>query len=265
MKHTGTIHGKHFVMDYSRFGDGERTMVLIPGVSLLPVTPLVDFIARQYAVMTEDFTVYLFDRKRDIGDAYTVVEMADDTAEAMRSLGLTDACLYGCSQGGMIAQVIAARHPELVSRLALCSTMASIRDVTAPTLSRWSSYAAAGDMLSFVRSFHDTVYSPAHRRSHPKLLQQMEMIVPQIDPVRIRRLVDACLAFDATELLPSIRCATLVIASEHDDVLGAEPSRRLAASLACRSIIYPTSGHAVFDELPEVLVQVRDFFLDALE
>ncbi|MCF0195226.1 MAG: alpha/beta hydrolase [Bacteroidaceae bacterium] len=260
---TDTICGKNFVMDYSRFGDGERTMVLIPGVSLLPVTPLVDFIARQYAVMTEDFTIYLFDRKRDISNSYTVEEMADDTAEAMRMLGLKDAYLYGCSQGGMIAQVIAARYPELVARLAVCSTMASIGDVTAPTLNEWSSYAAAGDMLSFVRSFHNAVYSEAHRRSHPKLLKQMEMIVPKIDAVRVRQLVDACLAFDATALLPFIRCATLVIASEQDEVLGVEPSRRLAEALACRLVIYPSSGHAVFDEVPEVLLQVREFFLEA--
>ena len=78
---------------------------------------MADAIAKQYRRFHEDYIVYVFDRKRDFDDGYSVEDMAEDTAEAMKRLGLKDACVMGCSQGGMMAQVLAAKHPELVSQL----------------------------------------------------------------------------------------------------------------------------------------------------
>ncbi len=55
-------------------------------------------------------------------EEYSVYDMAEDTEKAMDELGLAGAIIYGVSQGGMIAQVIALKRPDLVSRLVLCST-----------------------------------------------------------------------------------------------------------------------------------------------
>ena len=114
-----TVSGENFSMDYVTFGSGPRTLVILPGMSLLPVTPNADAVAAAYASFAGTHTVYLFDRKRDVCPGYTVSDMADDTAAAMRSIGISDADVFGASQGGMIAQLIAARRPELVRRLVL--------------------------------------------------------------------------------------------------------------------------------------------------
>ncbi|GAA1271134.1 alpha/beta hydrolase [Kitasatospora nipponensis] len=57
------------------------------------------------------------DRPTDFG--YTLEDHADAVAAALRAAGATGVELVGHSMGGAVAVVLAARHPELVSRLVL--------------------------------------------------------------------------------------------------------------------------------------------------
>ncbi len=49
---------------------------------------------------------------RPIDVAYTLADMADDTAELIRALGHERAHVVGASMGGMITQTLAIRHPD---------------------------------------------------------------------------------------------------------------------------------------------------------
>ena len=65
--------------------------------------------------------------------AYTLADMADDGVGLLDQLGIESAHVVGASMGGMIAQLVAARHPGRV--LSLVSIMSS-------TGSRWSGQPA---------------------------------------------------------------------------------------------------------------------------
>ena len=54
--------------------------------------------------------------------AFTITRMADDTATLIAALRLHRSGVMGWSMGGFIAQALAVRHPETVSRLVLSAT-----------------------------------------------------------------------------------------------------------------------------------------------
>lgn len=54
--------------------------------------------------------------------AYNLTDMAEDTARLIKALNLGPTHLLGASMGGMIVQIVAARYPSLVKRMALMFT-----------------------------------------------------------------------------------------------------------------------------------------------
>jgi pimeloyl-ACP methyl ester carboxylesterase len=132
---------ENFSMDYIRFGSGRKTLVILPGLSVQSVIPAAADIEKQYDLFKKDYTVYLFDRRRELPDEYSVFDMADDTAKAIQTLGLHDCCIFGASQGGMIAAAIALKYPSLACRLVLGSTAARIDGKRAEKIGNWISLA----------------------------------------------------------------------------------------------------------------------------
>ena len=66
-----------------------------------------DAVAQEYSLLADDYTVYMFDRRKEVPETYSVSDMARDTAAVFRALGLSQVSLFGASQGGMIAMTIA--------------------------------------------------------------------------------------------------------------------------------------------------------------
>lgn len=155
-----TVHTPDFSMDYLRFGSGERTLVILPGLSVQSVMGLGDAIAAAYRPLEEKYTIYVFDRRGDLPSPYTVRDMARDTAAAFRALGLEKVCLFGASQGGMIALVIAAEHPELVEKLVLGSSSAHVREEQYRVIERWIRLAESGDREGLYLAFGAEIYPP---------------------------------------------------------------------------------------------------------
>ena len=71
---------------------------------------------------------------------YTLDDMARDTVGLMDALGIGEAHVVGASMGGMIAQILAARH---ASRVCSLTTIMSSPGATLP----WDSSAAARRVL----------------------------------------------------------------------------------------------------------------------
>lgn len=78
-----------------------------------------DAIAGAYSQFSDEYTIYVFDRARTLSNGYKVEDMADDTAMAMSELGIENAYVFGESQGGMIAMLIAIKHPNLIMKMVL--------------------------------------------------------------------------------------------------------------------------------------------------
>lgn len=248
-----TIQTDAFSMDYCTFGQGQNTLVILPGVSILRVMGSAEAIEQSYKPLTRDFTIYVFERRNDMPPVYTVKEMARDTAEVILALKIAPVALFGASQGGMMAMVIAMEHPELVQKMILGSTSAVITEAHYQKMFEgWTRLARTGDAASLYLAFGEALYPRDVFERSQTLIRDLARSVTREDLNRFIIQTEGLRGFDVEKDLGRIECPTLVIGSRDDQVLGGEASERIAERLKHGQLhLYDGFGHAAFDIAPD--------------
>lgn len=261
----GTIQAENFAMDYLRFGNGARNLVIIPGVSVQSVLNYAEAITESYKLLTEDFTVYVLDRRKDMPESYSVYEMARDTAETIKVLKLDRVSLFGASQGGMIAMKIAVDHPELVESMILGSTAARVTEERFAVIDRWIQLAKAGKSEGLYLSFGEAVYPESvFEQSRGMMIEAAKTVTPE-DLKRFITVSEGMKGFDVTGDLHKIACPVLVLGANDDRVLGSEASVQIMESLKgrpdCELFVYDGYGHAAYDLAPDYRERMLKFLV----
>ena len=134
-------------MEYVTLGNGTQPFIIIPGLgdALKTVRGTAVPFSYMYRTYAKYFKVYLFSRKNMIPKDYTIADMADDQAKVLKTLGISDACVMGVSQGGMISMHLAAKYPELVTKLVLANTAPYANDVIKTVVGTWIDMAKQGN------------------------------------------------------------------------------------------------------------------------
>jgi pimeloyl-ACP methyl ester carboxylesterase len=203
------------------------------------------------------------------GDAssasYTLDDMADDSVALLDELGVDAAHLVGASQGGMIAQTIAIRHPGRV--LSLTSIMSTTGDravgyphpealpalLTRPPADREG-------FVDFVVTAWRTIGSPGFevddeaRRAMARASYERG-IYPE---GTARQLVAIIASGDRTEALRGLDVPTTVIHGTHDVLIDVSGGRATAAAIpGARLELVEGMGHdlprAVWPRLVELI------------
>lgn len=259
-----TVKTDSFTMDYFRFGRGEKTMVILPGLSVQSVMGSAEAVAEAYASMAEVFTVYVFDRRAELPPVYPIREMARDTALAFRALGLKNVYLFGASQGGMIALSLAIEYPELVSRVAVGSTSANVQGQQFRTLEHWVELAKAKDREGLYLDFGQHIYPPAVFDQVRDGLLAASKTATDAELERFVILTEGSLDYDVVDQLNRIRCPVLVLGVYEDSVLDSDSVMEIAEKLDQRPdfrlFMYIGTGHAAFDTAPDYRARLLDFF-----
>lgn len=258
-----TIRTDTFTMEYFRFGQGKEPLVILPGLSVQSVMQFAPGVAAAYRTLAEDYTVYVLDRRKDLPADYPIDEMARDTAEAIRALGLRRTALFGASQGGMIAMAIAVRDPDLVRKLVLCSTSACVGPAAYQTVERWVRLAEAGDAAALYLAFGEAIYPLSLFERARDLLTESAKSVTDEDLRRFIVLAQGTQGFDLTKDLHKIACPVLLVGARDDEVLGFEATEQIAARLQGRPgftlHVYDGCGHAAYDTAPDFKARMRRF------
>ena len=259
-----TVRTDRFSMDYFRFGKGEKTLVILPGLSVQSVMGAADAVAAAYESLTDRYTVYVFDRRAQLPETYPVREMARDTAEAMQALGLEKVCLFGASQGGMMAQVLAIEYPELVGRMVLGSTAARVDEEQYRELEEWIRLAKEGDREGLYLAFGREIYPPAVFEQYREALLAAAGTVTDAELARFVILAEGTKGFDVVSELDRIRCPVMAVGVFDDAVLGADATMEIAVNLDFRGdfrlYMYTGYGHAAYDTAPDYRQRILRFF-----
>src|SRR3954465_6744194 len=169
---------------------------------------------------------------------YRLSDMADDAAGLLRELDLEPAHVIGASMGGMIAQTLAARHPDSV--LSLTSIMSN-------TGSRWKGQPSPLLYPIFLRRPKEgreeavkrtvKVFEAIGSRGLPKDMDMIRDLAERAydrdhDPSGPGRQLAAIIASgDRTEELRRIEAPTLVIHGTDDRLVGASGGRATAKAI----------------------------------
>jgi 3-oxoadipate enol-lactonase len=183
------------------------------------------------------------------GVALSVEDHADDVATLIDSLGLRSPSLLGLSLGGMVAQSVALRRPNLLDTLILCGcaggfstatreairaraegvTASSMNEVVSPTLARW-----------FTDEFADD-----------GILEAVSERLRTNDPAVWTATWRAISQFDALPQLHRLANPTLVVAGARDKATPLGLSRELADAIpGAQYLVVSNAPHMMHLERP---------------
>ena len=248
--------------DVISFGTGERPLVMLPGLRLSGIRGSAGAVSWYYRRFARAFTVYLIDRRDPVLSGCTIHDLADDTAAAMHQLDLRDVCLYGASQGGMIAQDLTISHPELVSRLALAVTASRTNPVIEEVIARWIGLARTKGLAAVSADYIENGYSAAYLKRYRAFLPLALRLQRYMPVERFCTLAAAILTCDTYDRLGEIACPAIVFGGAEDKVVTGEASREIAARLHCPCHLYPALGHEAYNEAPDIDARILAFFLE---
>lgn len=260
-----TVRTGGFEMEYCKFGDGDKAFVILPGLSIQSVISAKDAVEDGYSIMKDDFTAYLFDRRRIIPEGYTVYDMAEDTAAVMKKLGLKDTYVFGASQGGMIAMVLAIRYPELVSKLVLGSTSSHVMPEQKKVIDNWVALAQKKDKEGLYLEFGKEIYPPEVFEQYKDYFKEAAKNVTDEELDRFIICAGAAGSFNVTDELGKINCPVLALGVYEDAVLDSDATMEIAEKLDYRDdfalYMYKGYGHAAFDTAPDYRKRIYEFFV----
>ena len=246
---TLSINGK--TVDYVTFGTGNQPLVIIPGLGdgLQTVKGMAMPFSITYRILADRYKIYVFSRINELRQGYTTRDMAADVAEAMEVLTITSAYVMGISQGGMIAQWLAADFPERVQKLILAVTTAKPSQLARERIEHWQKLSQSGNFKHLMLDIAQHSYTQKSYQKWRLLYNVMGIFGRIKDKQRIDIQSVSCLKHDSLDFLEKINCPTLIIGAEKDDVLGVDGSLGLQQHIkGSQLIILPGCGHALYEQ-----------------
>jgi pimeloyl-ACP methyl ester carboxylesterase len=203
-----------------------------------------------------------------VASPYTVSDMADDAVGVLDALNLARAHVCGASMGGMIAQHIAAAHPQRVKSLTLMMTTTGARRLPQPTLEvrralmarpKGRGVEAAARHLQRIL---ELIGSPAYRDDPDRVYARVLASVKRsYRPAGTARQLLAIVADgDRTRLLERIDAPTRIIHGEADPLIPVAAGHDLARRIRdAQADFIAGMGHDLpWQLLPRFADGVRD-------
>jgi pimeloyl-ACP methyl ester carboxylesterase len=191
---------------------------------------------------------------------YTLPEMAADCLGVLDALGIARAHVCGASMGGMIAQHLAAAHPQRLKSLTLMMTSSGARRLPQPSFLVQRALMSRPDgrdpatVVAHLEKLLALIGSPAYRPDPERLRRRLDETVARAwrPAGTARQLIAVAADGDRTPLLGRIAVPTCVIHGEADPLVPVAAGYDLAARIAgAQADVVPGMGH----DLPDALFE----------
>jgi pimeloyl-ACP methyl ester carboxylesterase len=195
---------------------------------------------------------------------FTIGDMADDAAAVLRTIGVRSAIVVGLSMGGMIAQELTVRHPELVERLVVVGSQppAPKRIVSPPrVLRRMMEPPDEQPLRQFIADTWSSVCAPGFGAAHPELVDELaDQVLRRPTPrALLLQQMRAISGWSGSQRLRNITIPTVVVHGAEDPLMPVGNGMRIARLIpGAQYVELPGVGHLIPHEAPEQLTAVID-------
>jgi pimeloyl-ACP methyl ester carboxylesterase len=264
--HFASVNGVKLA--YGVQGEGPPLLLLMGyrlNSAAWPVT-LIEQLARRFTVITLD------NRGTGLSDkpveGYAIANLARDVCGVLDRLGIAEANIFGYSMGGAIAQEFVRQFPERVSSLVLCATMPGGPRATyaKTTVVRVMRDLDGLSPEQVARRIWDVTYAPGFLERHRPLAEdQMRREIALPTPLHAADLqFQAFAEFDGSNALAAIRCPTMLLTGDLDELIPPQNSVLMAKLVpGAKLIVIPGGGHRVLWEATQLCVDLIIAFLSA--
>lgn len=145
---------------------------------------------------------------------YSIDLLVADVVALLDALAIERVHFIGLSMGGMIAQLLASKHPERVISLSLCDTACRL-----PPESAWDEridIALTKGTAAFVQPMTTRWLTPAYYARHPEIVAKLGGMIAKTSVDGAVGCAHAIKTMDQAAILPGIKTPTLIVVGEYD-------------------------------------------------
>jgi 3-oxoadipate enol-lactonase len=193
---------------------------------------------------------------------YALDDLVDDAARLIREWGRGPVVFIGLSMGGMVAQGLAIRHPELVKRVVLANTAAQYPDAAKAAWTQRIAAVQQGGMAAVADMVVQRYLHEGFRNANPGVARALREQILRCDAAGYVASCYAVMSVDWLEHLQKLHCPALVIAGAHD--VGATPAMAQAIAQAIPGAtlkVFDDASHLSVAEQPQAFAEAVKAFI----
>jgi len=234
---------------YRRAGEGAPVLLLHPiGLDSSWWRPFSVHLEPELCVVSMDFRGH--GGSAPVRDEVELTDLADDAAGLLLSLGLAPSQVVGLSMGGMAAQHLAIRHPDLVRSLVLLGTACTLPEEARRQMVARGEIARQDGMRAVLDATLERWFTPAALTS--ELASRCRQRLLENDTENWAACWRAISRLDTLPLLKRIRAPTLVVTGDRDLSTPPAAARMIADNIpGARLTVIEGAPHMGPFEFPE--------------
>lgn len=240
-------------MYYEVHGKGRPIVLLHGGLGTIETSfsKLVPELARDHRVIAIEQVGHGHSPDRD--GAYAYARQAEDTAALLAHIGVSGADVVGYSDGGILALLLAARHPELVRKVV--ASGANVRpDGIEPKPLGWMRQASPEE---FAAKMGGAGRLEAYGRASPDGAGHWQVLAE-----KVRALWVGPVPLEPADLA-RIAAPVLLVSGDHDTIRPEHTVEMFRAMPRAQLLVLPDTGHDTFNTRAALLNPILVAFLDA--
>ncbi|MEJ6022637.1 alpha/beta fold hydrolase [Ramlibacter sp. PS4R-6] len=210
------------------------------------------------AELARGFTVLRYDhrchgRSEVVAGPFRIEDLADDAAELIRRETDGPVHFVGLSMGGMVAQQVAVRHPELVTSVVVANSSSRYDDTARGMWRARIETALNLGMAAIADAVLPRWFTSAWSRdpANQPRIAQLRGVVERTDPRAYAACCEAISRIDFFASNPLIACPALVIAGTHDESTPISMSHAICNAISGAELATLPAAHLSAVERPE--------------